>query len=47
MLNKFTSNEIEEFIKKVYDVVENNKNEPKTKIIELIKSEVERRVVRK
>lgn len=47
MSDKFTSNEIEEFIKKVYDIVENNKNESKNKIIDLIKSEVERKVSRK
>jgi len=44
--NSFTEKEIEEFIKIVFEIIDNNKNESKNTKISLIKKEVERRVKR-
>lgn len=46
MSNSFTEKEIEEFIKIVFEIIDNNKNESKNTKISLIKKEVERRVKR-
>jgi hypothetical protein len=46
MSNSFTEKEIEEFIKIVFEIIDNNKNESKNTKITLIKKEVERRVKR-
>jgi hypothetical protein len=44
--DKFTEEEIQQFIKNVFDIIDDNKNESKNQQIELIKKEVERRVKR-
>jgi len=44
MSNKFTETEIEQFIKIVFEIIDNNRNESKNTKIDLIKKEVERRV---
>jgi len=44
--SKFTDKEIEEFIKIVFEIIDNNKNESKNTKIGLIKKEVERKVKR-
>ena len=44
MSNKFTEAEIEKFIKIVFEIIDNNRNESKNTKIDLIKKEVERRV---
>jgi hypothetical protein len=44
MSNKFTEVEIEQFIKIVFEIIDNNRNESKNTKIDLIKKEVERRV---
>jgi len=44
--SEFTDKEIEEFIKIVFEIIDNNKNESKNTKITLIKKEVERRVKR-
>jgi hypothetical protein len=46
MPNKFTTEEIQEFIKIVFKIIDNNSNESKNTKIDLIKKEVERRVKR-
>lgn len=46
MSSKFTDKEIEEFIKIVFEIIDNNKNESKNTKIGLIKKEVERKVKR-
>lgn len=46
MTDKFTEEEIQQFIKNVFDIIDDNKNESKNQQIELIKKEVERRVKR-
>ena len=46
MSSKFTDKEIEEFIKIVFHIIDNNKNESKNTKIGLIKKEVERKVKR-
>lgn len=46
MSSKFTDKEIEEFIKIVFEIIDNNKNESKNTKVSLIKKEVERRVKR-
>lgn len=46
MSSEFTDKEIEEFIKIVFEIIDNNKNESKNTKITLIKKEVERRVKR-
>jgi len=44
MSDKFTEIEIEQFIKIVFEIIDNNRNESKNTKIDLIKKEVERRV---
>jgi hypothetical protein len=44
MSDKFTETEIKEFIKIVFEIIDNNRNESKNTKIDLIKKEVERRV---
>lgn len=46
MSSKFTEEEIQQFIKIVFEIIDNNSNESKNTKIELIKKEVERRVRR-
>jgi len=46
MSSKFTEEEIQEFIKIVFEIIDNNRNESKNTKVELIKKEVERRVRR-
>jgi len=46
MSSKFTDKEIEEFIKIVFEIIDNNKNESRSIKIDLIKKEVERKVKR-
>lgn len=44
MSKKFTETEIEQFIKIVFEIIDNNRNESKNTKIDLIKKEVIRRV---
>jgi len=44
MSKKFTETEIEQFIKIVFEIIDNNRNESKNTKIDLIKKEVTRRV---
>lgn len=46
MTYKFTEEEIQEFIKSVFNIIDENKNESKNTQIDLIRKEVERRVRR-
>ncbi len=46
MSNKFSEEEIQQFIKIVFEIIDSNKNESKNTKVELIKKEVERRVKR-
>lgn len=46
MTDKFTEEEIQEFIKIVFNIIDENKNESKPTQIDLIRKEVERRVKR-
>ncbi len=46
MSSKFTEEEIQQFIKIVFEIIDNNRNESKNTKVELIKKEVERRVRR-
>lgn len=46
MSEKFSKEEIQEFIKEVFKIIDNNSNESKNTKIDLIKKEVERRVKR-
>ncbi|WP_281346810.1 hypothetical protein [Sulfurimonas indica] len=42
----YTKNEVQEFIKIVFDIIDNNKNESNSVKVNLIKKEVERKVKR-
>jgi len=44
--NKFTNKEIAKFIKIVFEIIDNNKNVGKSKKVDLIRKEIERRVKR-
>ena len=46
MSSKFTEEEIQKFIKIVFEIIDNNINESTKTKVELIKKEVERRVRR-
>lgn len=46
MSEKFSKEEIQEFIKEVFKIIDNNSNESKNTKVDLIKKEVERRVKR-
>ncbi len=46
MSSKFTEEEIQQFVKIVFEIIDNNRNESKNTKVELIKKEVERRVRR-
>lgn len=46
MSSKFTEEEIQQFIKIVFEIIDNNRNESKNTKVELIKKEVERRIRR-
>jgi hypothetical protein len=46
MIKKFTEEKVQEFIKIVFEIINENKNESKNTQIDLIKKEVERRVKR-
>lgn len=46
MSSKFSEEEIQQFIKIVFEIIDNHSNESKNTKIELIKKEVERRVRR-